>query len=861
VQLINDSFRFETVDNPNYLVGGSNWTPCLTASQDLNQRPIPGCPVNGPSLPTGGDPNGDGALRLTSNGNNSTGFVLYQDGLPLTAGLDVRFSFYAYNGSGADGFTFFIADGAVDLRTPGAFGGSLGYAQRSGVDGLRGGYVGIGVDEWGNYANNGEGRGQGCTDGAPTGGLFPDRISLRGPGSGQDRYCLLKTSAKVDDSLDFPGDKKRSEAIRRDVRITVDPLSQANGQITVYLDTGAGEKEILREPLPPNPPPTFKFGFGAATGGSTNIHEIRTLNVESILPLPRLKLAKSNGGPYVTGSSGLFTLSPSTERGTGVGPVTSDITITDTLPAGTITAVPSGEGWNCAATVVGSSTLSCTRPASPSAPIAEGTTLPTISFPVAWDLQTSGKFTNVAEIDSADNANSPEQSRARNDYTVMPLGADDSATTSVGVPVAIDPLANDHGSLVPKTFRAARPGHGRVLWNAANAKAVYIPDPGFSGIDKFTYTVRDGSGQQIEQTVTITVTPEASDDATTTPFQTPVDLDVLENDRGTLQPGSVTIVTPTSNGSLAVDPRTGIVTYTPNAGFTGRDMFRYRAVDGAGQAVEANGTIDVGPPAPQPEPEPGEPDLVVNKTTDRTIARVGDLITYRLVVENRGNGPAEDVVLVDTPILRADLESVEVSQGTCVRGTPNICDLGTIRAGDRVTINAGLRARQPGLLTNGVVVTETLPEPRTGNNADVAGVRVVDRSARVTISKRASRSRVRAGGKVRFDITVTSRGPATARRLLICDRLPRGLQVVHAPVARVHGKRVCWRARSAAPGRRLRYQVVARAGFGGSRPFHVNRVLVRGPNFGPRLAAARVGLQGRPSACPASGGPVARASC
>ena len=132
--------------------------------------PIPGCPLGQPSLPAGGDPDGDGALRLTSNNSFSSGFILYQDALPLTAGLDIRFSFYAYNGTGADGFSFFVADGAQNLTKPGADGGSLGYAQRNDTPGLLGGYFGVGIDEYGNFANDSENRGNGCAT-HPPGGL------------------------------------------------------------------------------------------------------------------------------------------------------------------------------------------------------------------------------------------------------------------------------------------------------------------------------------------------------------------------------------------------------------------------------------------------------------------------------------------------------------------------------------------------------------------------------------------------------------------------------------------------------------------------------------------------------------------
>ena len=648
-QLIQDSFQNSTVTNPNYLVGGSAWTPCLTASQLLNQVPIPGCPLGQPSLPDGGDPDGDGALRLTSNNGFSSGFILYQDALPLTAGLDIRFSFFAYNGSGADGFSFFVADGAQNLTQPGADGGSLGYAQRNDTPGLLGGYFGVGIDEYGNFANDSENRGNGCPDPAP-GGLQPDHVSLRGPGNGTTGYCLLATrDVSGTGSLDRPGANDRDDDVQRDVRITVDPLSDPDAMVTVYLKLPSETtyREVLREPLPDNPPPTFKFGFSASTGGSTNIHEIRALVVNSINPLPRLKLEKSNTGPFVTGGSGTFTLTASTERGVGVGPVSAPVTVTDTFPAGTITATPSGTGWDCSATAPGSSALSCTRPA----PIAAGTTLPPISVPVAWDDRTSGRYVNVAEVDSLDNANSPEQSQARDPYVVRPIGADDSATTRVGRPVSLPLLDNDRGSLDPTTVRVREPAHGFAFWSADTQRLYYIPHPGYSGIEHFRYTVRDTSGQRIRQNVTITVTPIARDNSATTPFETPVRIPVLRNDRGSLEPATLTVTRAPANGTTAVDAK-GRVTYTPNAGFTGRDTFDYRVADGDGQVVTATVTVDVGPPGPPP-PDPGTPDLVVTKSVDKHMVAVGDLVTYRIVVENRGDGPAEDVVLVDTPVFES----------------------------------------------------------------------------------------------------------------------------------------------------------------------------------------------------------------
>jgi gliding motility-associated-like protein/uncharacterized repeat protein (TIGR01451 family) len=65
------------------------------------------------------------------------------------------------------------------------------------------------------------------------------------------------------------------------------------------------------------------------------------------------------------------------------------------------------------------------------------------------------------------------------------------------------------------------------------------------------------------------------DDTATTPEDTPVDIDVLDND--SFDPGSdveVTEVTDPANGTVTINPD-GTVTYTPDPDFTGTDTFDY----------------------------------------------------------------------------------------------------------------------------------------------------------------------------------------------------------------------------------------------------------------------------------------------
>jgi len=92
-----------------------------------------------------------------------------------SSGLAVSFTTVTYEGDsggsggdGADGISFFLQN-AIYTPDVGAFGGSLGYTcsntnndttlrastgLQRGYDGLAGGYIGLGIDEYGNFLNS-----------------------------------------------------------------------------------------------------------------------------------------------------------------------------------------------------------------------------------------------------------------------------------------------------------------------------------------------------------------------------------------------------------------------------------------------------------------------------------------------------------------------------------------------------------------------------------------------------------------------------------------------------------------------------------------------------------------------------------
>ena len=111
------------------------------------------------------DPVGSGWLRLTDSEGNQTGYAYNTTQFDLSQGLLVQFDYATWGGSGADGYSVYLFDAGVVNPGPGpfnigAFGGSLGYAQKlphfryhGTLPGISGGYIGIGVDEYGNFSN------------------------------------------------------------------------------------------------------------------------------------------------------------------------------------------------------------------------------------------------------------------------------------------------------------------------------------------------------------------------------------------------------------------------------------------------------------------------------------------------------------------------------------------------------------------------------------------------------------------------------------------------------------------------------------------------------------------------------------
>lgn len=198
---------------------------CLTAGTNVTGTSggfIPSCAANAYfttspqndtnqyGLSSNADNSGSGALRLTDAYGNQNGAVIDQTPYPSNLGIQVTFTTYTYGGNsggtakdGADGIGFYLLGATTTTAagpntinsvtaTPnlGAFGGSLGYScsnTNNPHDGMAGAYMGLGMDEFGNFLNSSDNTGTGDQATNVNGGngaqYQPGRIGLRAYGN------------------------------------------------------------------------------------------------------------------------------------------------------------------------------------------------------------------------------------------------------------------------------------------------------------------------------------------------------------------------------------------------------------------------------------------------------------------------------------------------------------------------------------------------------------------------------------------------------------------------------------------------------------------------------------------------------
>jgi large repetitive protein len=379
--LFNQPFHDNTVDGsagsvsvPTSTASGAANSACLTASGNSTANPLASCPS--PS-----DAQGSGTLRLTPDTGGKVGGIFASTSVPTSQGLDATFNTFQYGTAtpaGADGIAFVL--GATNPASPstptaiGPTGGALGYSSTSATSpaqsGLPYGYMGIGLDAYGNFSNK-QYEGSGCTNPSNISTLMPGQVVIRGPGNGTVGYCPVQSSATTSTSPSLTLTASTRSASQIPVEVVINPtsstlttasgLSVPAGDYDVTFTPVGGTATSLVGTLPTVPsglypsswvnsagiPKQLLFGWVASTGAVLDYHELNNAVVTSLAPVPKLAISLTS---YA--ASSLSKGSPVTYVATASssGPTESQpVTITLTAPSGVLPLSAYGTGWTCAA--------------------------------------------------------------------------------------------------------------------------------------------------------------------------------------------------------------------------------------------------------------------------------------------------------------------------------------------------------------------------------------------------------------------------------------------------------------------------------------------------------------------------------
>lgn len=838
--IVDETFTGAFAADPAWTIQGDT---CLTgaasgATPPAGAAPIPSCVAHrtGPVPPMGGAPNG--YLQLTDAAGNRAGSILYNKPIPASAGVSVTFEQYQYGGNGADGIGFFLVDGSVSLTQTGGLGGSLGYAQRNQEPGVNGGYLGVGLDAYGNFFDDGENRGASCPVGqrsptTATGAIAPNVITLRGPGSGLTGYCWLNaTVPKPITNPTHPGTTLNGgtgtlrastlAASKRLVNVQVTPVTAPDGAHVIvqvkYTDAGPWITE-LDIPAPANTPSTYKFGFSASTGGSNDVHLLRAARIDTINTLASLQLEKQ------------------IDRGLGRAPLPPIITVGTQIPYQYIvtnTGVPV-TGLFITDDQIATANITCDATSLTTAPaVGSSTSCHGIHTVTAADVA-AGRVVNTAHATASPDVGIPVDS---NEASVMvPLVSSMTLAKAVTTPPPYSigqqvtytytltntggsilrgfPIVDDRipsaaitcqvGNLLPGTSTTCSGSHAiganelnsaGFLVNTASASAqttigqtvvagpvqAQIPVATDVGVTK-TVDVPD---PLVGSDVTFTITATGNGPSTATgvvvtdvvPDGDPVDSVVYKSSTttaGTYDPATGAW----SIGTLAQgQTETLTITATVNTG----TPFTNSAARTHTDQVDRDPTNDVD--SVTLNPVIPSMDIAVVKTVDKPEIPLGGTAIFTITASNSGPQPANGVEIRDA--LPPGLTYVSSAPGDPNDGAydpaTGIWTIGALGVGATATRTITVRGDALGTYVNLASLTgnPTPADSNPTNNSDSANLSVVHGVADLAVVKTAFPQTVTVGDVVTYQLQASNLGPETALQAVVDDVFPAGVTVLSA---------------------------------------------------------------------------------
>jgi hypothetical protein len=278
------------------------------------------------------DAAGSGWLRLTDTGGTEKGLAL-NDSFSFAGNVPVvvEFNYVSWGGTGADGMTLFLYDSTTASPMAGALtGGGLGYC------GGAGGYLAIGIDEYGNFSNPADK----CSSASGGPGLRPESLVIRGPASASNAWI---TTTSVPGGIDNPHATTRPSAKTVIFTLTPAVLPAVGYTITAQFRSASGQpfQTIFSNvAFPYVPPANLSVGLSGSTGGSTNIHELQGLAAATP---DDLQVTMTGPSSVLQGASVTYNVTVTNNGNSTLSGIDSPIVV-DSVPASV-----TGVAWTCAA--------------------------------------------------------------------------------------------------------------------------------------------------------------------------------------------------------------------------------------------------------------------------------------------------------------------------------------------------------------------------------------------------------------------------------------------------------------------------------------------------------------------------------
>lgn len=554
------SFKETTATNIEF---GGNPTALLTAAQGI-------------------DPPGQGYLRLTNNNTNQTGFIYSKENFNTSQGLSISFEYYTYGGSGADGICFFLFDATASPFNIGGFGGSLGYAQyrpynsTTVLPGVSKGYLGVALDEFGNFPNPIEGRDGGIT-GPGLFGISTKSVVLRGKGNGNattNNYKYLTSVTASTKGVDLVNDANErfpdsTQLGFRKAFIDLQPNPAGGYNVSVRIQVGGSPTKtttVIDNYYYPDAAPTnIAYGIASSTGDLTNFHEIRNVAIDIYKrPFTSPAALNDNLSECLNKISTINVVSNDASTNPGGTIVNSSLDLDPVIGGEQKSFLVSGKG---VFTANSNGTITFT----PSGPNVTGPV--SVRYTVADNL---GYVSSPATLTITD------------PVTTIPsnAGADQLIHISTAVGAATV-TGNSPAGFTGQWVQSSGPSTA-IFANTTSASTNVTNLALGTYVFNWNLTLPGQCLATDAVNVIINAIPVAVNDVVVGKINTPSIINVINNDtdrdgNATIDKATVIIKTIPANGTLVVDPITGNITYTPNTGYVGPDSFTYTVKDVRGQ--------------------------------------------------------------------------------------------------------------------------------------------------------------------------------------------------------------------------------------------------------------------------------------